>query len=97
MKDEESEQGGRGKNGEQEYILSYIFFYLIDELYKKEHEWVIIKMIEDSIFGFNTSHYFGQSFYLLFFSCSLLKDDTIPQPLKWQKHTHKSISTWHFI
>lgn len=49
----------------RECILSYICFYLIDGLHIPILEWAIIKMIEDSVFGFNTCHYFGQSFYLL--------------------------------
>jgi len=48
------------------YLIVYIFLSYRRTI--KKHEWAIIKMIEDSIFRFNTSHYFVQSFYLLFFS-----------------------------
>lgn len=67
MKDEESVQRGGEKMANKNkgvYLIVYIFLSYRRTI--EEHEWAIIKMIEDSIFGFNTSHYFGQSFYLLF-------------------------------
>jgi len=69
MNDEESVQRGGEKmvsKNKGVYLIVYIFLSYRRTI--KEHEWAIIKMIEDSIFRFNTSHYFGQSFYLLFLS-----------------------------
>jgi len=57
---------GEKYSEQKEGSVSYPYIFLSYRRTIYIREWVIIKMIEDSIFGFNTCHYFDRSFYLFF-------------------------------